>query len=108
MRQLNSHICQEMSAKLLMKDISMNSLLLPDADPRVLEMLSSLQASALGIDELKESLATGKSWPKCFQKHQAARKYLEKMFKKKAGPGQSSGPETLHGLWFRTFCLLPW
>lgn len=63
---------------------SVGSLLLPESDARVVDALSRLKSKALSEEDLKESLTTGQSWPKCFEKHQAARRRLSKIFSKEA------------------------
>ena len=78
------HRAQEISNRLIAVGSSIGSLLLPDSDARVQDALSRLKSKAPSDADLKESLATGESWPKCFEKHQASRRRLSKIFSKKA------------------------
>ena len=59
--------------------------MLSDDDPKVPEMFEKLTQKQIPETEVKESLASGTSWPKCHAKHQLARQQIAEKFDLEAG-----------------------
>lgn len=75
---------QEISKQTICNTLPFSQYMLPDDDPRVVSAFRKLQSTADSEDNLKESLSNGKSWPKCFAKHQMARTQLAERFHQEA------------------------
>jgi hypothetical protein len=58
--------------------------MLEEADSYIQDALSKLRKRQATEDEVKESLKTGGTWPKCWEKHEAARKQLSERLGVKA------------------------
>ena len=58
--------------------------MLEETDPYVQDALSKLRKRQATDDEIKDSLKVGTTWPKCWQKHEAARKQLSEKLGVKA------------------------
>lgn len=73
--------------------------MLPDTDPRVGAFLDEMQRKRkLTDDMIITSMKDGTSWPKCWQKHQDAKKSLEQLLGMKVPSSW-----LVFGVWIRVF-----
>ena len=75
---------QDISAECTVHKPGFGSLMLEEADSYIQDALSKLRKRQATEDEVKESLKTGRTWPKCWEKHEAARKQLSERLGVKA------------------------
>jgi len=67
---------QDISAECLSDSVPFSSLMLNDDEIPVHQALQKLQSKQRSGEDIKESLSSGRTWPLCFKKHQAAREQL--------------------------------
>ena len=81
----NMFCLQEISATAIGDTPPFGSLMLPDDDPRVVDVFNKLESRKMSTDDIKKSLTDGASWHRSHSKHQAARKQLGKRLQLEAG-----------------------
>ena len=67
---------QDIAAECLSEFIPFSSLMLNDDEIPVQQAFQKLQSKQQSGEDIKESLRSGGTWPKCWEKHQAAREQL--------------------------------